>query len=280
MERRSPGARRTTGGEVGRQPRIDGLRRIHGDGPPRRVVKLAMPQPIRVRLVEREPIADGVVDVRLDLVEPAEIQFRPGQFMTLPVGKDASGHDHRRSYSIASLPDQLRSLRFIIRILTHGLASDFWKSLPVGAEVEMTGPHGFFTLEPQHSGDVVFAATGTGLAPLFPMLAELSQRRQEALRRDVYWGLRQEKDLFLADEVTAACARAGARLHTYLSRPTDGWTGLRGRITTPVLEAVASLHDPTFYIVGNGAMIAELKRSLIDRGVDRKKHIRTEAFFD
>ena len=42
----------------------------------------------------------------------------------------------------------------------------------------------------------------------------------------------------------------------------------------------AELRAPTFYLVGNGAMITELKRELIARGVNRKLQIRTEAFFD
>lgn len=238
-----------------------------------------MPQPISARLVQSEPVADGVADVRLELVAPTEVSFRAGQFMTLPVGKDAAGRDVRRSYSIASRADATDGLRFIIRILPQGIASDFWRNLPLGATVEMTGPHGFFTLDPQHTGDVLFAATGTGLAPVLPMLAELAQR-PETGRRDVYWGLRREEDLFVPTEVAAACAEAGARLYTYLSRPSDSWPGARGRITPAVLAALPSLTNPTFYIVGNGSMIAELKRSLIASGVDRKKHIRTEAFFD
>ena len=238
-----------------------------------------MSHAISVRLVQREPVADGVVDVRCQLVDPARIPFRAGQFMTLAVGKDEAGRDVRRSYSIASRTEDADVLRFIVRLLPTGLASDFWRDLPLGAQVEMTGPHGFFTLDPQHSGDVVFVATGTGLAPVLPMLAELSQRR-EAGRREVYWGLRREADLFVPDEVAAACADAGASLHTYLSRPEDTWSGAQGRITGPVLDALPSFSSPTFYIVGNGAMIAELKRALIARGIDRKKHIRTEAFFD
>jgi CDP-4-dehydro-6-deoxyglucose reductase len=238
-----------------------------------------MSQPVLSRLVQRAPVADGVVDFRLDLRDPASLSFRAGQFMTLAVGKDTAGRDVRRSYSIASRADAPSRLRFIIRILPQGPASDYWRSLPVGAEVEMTGPHGFFTLDPEHTGDVVFAATGTGLAPVLPMLAELSQR-QEKGRREVYWGLRQEEDLFVPDEVAAVCADAGATLHTYLSRPGDAWAGARGRITAPVLEALPTWTNPTFYIVGNGSMIAELKRSLIARGIDRKRHIRTEAFFD
>ena len=40
------------------------------------------------------------------------------------------------------------------------------------------------------------------------------------------------------------------------------------------------LAEPTFYLVGNGAMITELKRELMNKGINRKKQIRTEAFFD
>ncbi len=238
-----------------------------------------MSQPIRARLARSEPVADGVLDVRFELIEPPAMPFRAGQFMTLRVGKDATGMDVRRSYSIASRSDETGGLRFIIRIVPLGIASDYWSALPVGAEVDMTGPHGFFVLDPQHAGDVVFAATGTGLAPVLPMLAELTARGDPG-RREVYWGMRREEDLFLTQEVHAAVAQAGATLHTYLSRPSDRWTGARGRITGAVLQAVPSLKDPTFYIVGNGAMITELKRALVGMGIERKKRIRTEAFFD
>jgi CDP-4-dehydro-6-deoxyglucose reductase, E3 len=238
-----------------------------------------MSQPLRARLQSRTTIADGVVDLVFALVSPPSLPFRAGQFVTLAVGKDAAGRDVRRSYSIASPSAEGHRLRFIVRIVAGGPASDYWVSLPIGAELNMTGPHGFFVLDEHHAGDVVFAATGTGLAAVLPMLNEL-ERRRESGRRLVYWGVRHEADLFLADEVEAACAAAGADLRTYLSRPTPAWTGLTGRITGPVLEAFPGLHAPTFYIVGNGAMIDELKKSLIARGVDRKKHIRTEAFFD
>jgi CDP-4-dehydro-6-deoxyglucose reductase len=238
-----------------------------------------MPQPVSLRLITREAIADGVVDMRFALLDPPTLTFRAGQFMTLAVGTDAAGRDVRRSYSIASRSDAGDTLRFIIRILPQGLASDFWRDLAVGARVEMTGAHGFFTLDPVHAGDVVFAATGTGLAPVLPMLAELAQR-QETGRREVFWGLRREVDLFVPQEVAAACAGARATLHTYLSGPQGAWAGGRGRIIDPILTALATWNDPTFYIVGNGSMIAELKKALMGRGIDRKKRIRTEAFFD
>jgi NAD(P)H-flavin reductase len=111
------------------------------------------------------------------------------------------------------------------------------------------------------------------------MLDEL-RARPEPGRRLVYWGQRHESDLYLREELEAACTAAGASLHIHLSRPSESWQGPRGRITQPILEALPDLHAPTFYLVGNGAMIRELKAGLVQRGVDRKRQIRTEAFFD
>jgi len=75
-------------------------------------------------------------------------------------------------------------------------------------------------------------------------------------------------------------ARAGAELRVYLTAPGETWRDGRGRITPAVLERLPELVAPTFYLVGNGAMITELKRELVARGINRKTQIRTEAFFD
>jgi CDP-4-dehydro-6-deoxyglucose reductase len=231
------------------------------------------------RMTRRKIVADGVVDLTFSLVEPARLDFRAGQFVTLSVGKNPEGREIRRSYSIASQGNRGEALRFLIKVIPGGPGSDFFLELPLGHELSMTGPHGFFQLAPEHPGDVVFAATGTGLAPVMSMLLDLAGRDEPGARH-LYWGLRQESDLFVPDEIAGLCDAARTTLHTYLSRPTGPWTGTTGRITQAVLEALPSLRSPTFYIVGNGAMIVELKQGLVDRGVDRKKQIRTESFFD
>jgi CDP-4-dehydro-6-deoxyglucose reductase len=238
-----------------------------------------MPGPIRTRLSRRAIVAGDVVDLVFDLVDPPQLDFRAGQFVTLSVGTDAEGKPLRRSYSIASRSDRGEALRFLIKVIPGGVGSDFFTDLPLGTEVAMTGPHGFFVLDDGHPGDVVFAATGTGLAPVLPMIAELS-RRGEPGQRELYWGLRHESDLFVPQEVAALCDEGRVKLHTYLSRPSEGWTGPKGRITQAILDRLPGLQAPTFYLVGNGAMIGELKKELVARGIDRKKQIRTEAFFD
>ena len=91
-----------------------------------------------------------------------------------------------------------------------------------------------------------------------------------------------ESDLFAHEEIARLCERSGTELRIYLSaaQENDGWGGGRGRITPAILAQLPSLTSPTFYLVGNGAMITELKRELVEKGVNRKKQIRTEAFFD
>jgi CDP-4-dehydro-6-deoxyglucose reductase len=242
-----------------------------------------MPGPLTATLSERRIIAPGIADLAFAMQSPARLDFRAGQFVSLAVG-EPPGTDEptpRRSYSIASQSDAGHTLRFIIRVIPEGTASAYLMALPLGAAVSMTGPHGFFMLDAAHAGEVVFGATGTGVAAVMPMLGELA-RRPEAGRHPVrvYWGVRQESDLFAREEIEDLAARAGAALSIHLSAPEDGWRGARGRITAAILEHLPALLAPTFYLVGNGAMITELKRELVARGVNRKAQIRTEAFFD
>src|SRR6185312_10002780 len=244
-----------------------------------------MPAPITAELVAREPIAAGIAQLSFALREPPRLDFKAGQFVSIAIPSASPDSEvvPRRSYSIASQSDAGELLRFIIRVIPEGKASEFLMTLPMGSLVNMTGPHGFFVLDERHPGDVVFGATGTGFAAVMPMLGELARRRESGLespRSLVLWGARQESDLFARDEIDALVARAGSELRLFLTAPGPNWHGDRGRITPALLDRLPELSAPTFYLVGNGAMISELKRELIARGVNRRAQIRTEAFFD
>ena len=234
-----------------------------------------MSGPITAALTGRTIVAPGIADLRFDMRTPSALAFRAGQFVSLSVDPSLP----RRSYSIASQSDCPESFRLLLRVIDGGPASAYLMSMPLGTVVPMTGPHGFFTLEPQHAGDVVFAATGVGIAAVMPMLGELA-RQPLTGRRLLFWGLRHQEDLFALDEITELGRRSGTTLDLHLTQPPPDWTGSRGRITGTVLERFPTLSAPTFYLVGNGAMIDELKRELCARGVNRKQRIRTEAFFD
>jgi len=227
-------------------------------------------------LVRATPRADGVVEYVLRTDEP--LKFRPGQFVSVRVGVDSDDNPILRSYSIASPPGR-DEISLILKLIEGGPGSDYFATLSPGARVRFTGPMGFFCLDLQHAGDVVFGVTGVGITPVLPMIGELATRPERG-RIVLYWGNRHAEDLFWLDELAALqkkCDRLGVEV--FLTGDAPSWSGRRGRITQAVLDDLPRFDKPVFYLVGNGAMIKELKAALQQRGVDRKRQIRNEAFF-
>ena len=237
-------------------------------------------------LTERRPLARDCLEYRFALdAEDAGLRWRGGQFISLNVGRAEDGSAILRSYSLANRPAQgpaPGALTLVVKLLPAGPASDWFRAAAPGDRVRFTGPMGFFCLDlAPHAGDVVLCATGTGVAPFLPMIDELLER-DEAGRVALLWGLRDEGDRFYGAELDGRVARSAGRLSvtTTLSRPGDTYRGPRGRITPLCFDLLPALSRPTFYLCGNGAMIREVKAGLVERGVDRKRQIRVEAFFD
>jgi NAD(P)H-flavin reductase len=239
-----------------------------------------VPSPIEATLASKESIASGVFDLRFAISSPARLGFQAGQFVTLLVPGGQAGASVRRSYSIASPTSCGEQVRLIARQIPGGYASEYFTRLSPGDLVSMAGPFGGFTLGESHPGDLVFGTTGTGIATIMPMLEELARMPERAPgKRLVYWGLRRTEDIFARDELEDLCRRASAELCIHLSSAGPGWKGRHGRINSSVLAQVPELCAPVFYLVGNGAMVTEMRSSLVEQGVDRKRQIRTEAFF-
>ena len=239
------------------------------------------------RLTGSRTLADGVIEYHFTLTsDDTAMRWRSGQFLSLRVGESADGTPILRSYSIASRPDPGGRFRLVLKLVPGGSASEWFRALPVGAEVRFTGPMGFFVLDPAHPGDLVFGATGTGLAPIVPMIEDVLDRGapggSETSRIHLFFGVRAPTDLFWTDEIDRLVAASRGRLTATISltQPPPDWSSARGRITPQIFALLPALDRPTFYLCGNGAMIREVKAGLIARGVDRKQQIRTEAFFD
>jgi ferredoxin-NADP reductase len=233
----------------------------------------------RARVVGVRTLTEGVLEWRLRLLDPPRVSFRAGQYLSLDCGLDEHGLPQRRAYSIVSPPADGATLAICAKLIAGGLGSRFLQDLQEGDEVDFTGPMGMFVLDLQHPGDVVFAATGTGITPVIPMLEELLAR-DEPGRVLLYWGLRTVGDIFYRDQIEALAARAPRlTVHLSLTQPPPSWSGPRGRINAAVLAALPELREPVFYLVGNGAMIEELRGALKERGVETRRRVRTEAFF-
>lgn len=97
----------------------------------------------------------------ITLTKPKSFKYLPGQWIRL-------FHDAvERDYSLVSAPGQ-PNLSLCIRNIEGGILSPELSKAPVGSRFRFTGPHGYFTFKPS-ARQVVFVATGTGVAPFVSM---------------------------------------------------------------------------------------------------------------
>jgi ferredoxin--NADP+ reductase len=95
---------------------------------------------------------------------------------------------------------------------THkGVASNYICDLKVGDEVEMTGPSGktFLLPETDFSDDIIFCATGTGIAPFYGMTVELLEHKLINFTGNLYliYGAPYSDEIVLKNEFEALAAK-------------------------------------------------------------------------
>ena len=88
-------------------------------------------------------------------------------------------------------------LRFLIRRDPQGEVSGYLHKLPVGAEIELRGPHLEYAI-PNDVNEVVFLAGGTGIAPALQVVHHLivlsSSPGSESPRIHILWANRRRED--------------------------------------------------------------------------------------
>ena len=216
-------------------------------------------------------LAPDVVNLELE-VEADALDYLPGQYMNvlLPEG----GH---RSFSMASRPGGNR-VDFHVRRVPGGRFTDgALRQLRAGDRLEVEIPLGGFRLHQEDYRPLLMVATGTGLAPLKGMLESLMDD-EDCPPVSLYWGMRTEGDLYLADEIRGW----GERLYDFsfvpvLSRGSDAWTGRRGYVQDAVEQDLPDLSEHAVYLCGSPAMISDAKRRFLARGASAE-HVYADGF--
>ncbi len=230
-------------------------------------------------------LSPSVRGVTLSAVDGAPFEFAAGQWVDVHVQHERGAI--KRAYSIASAPGSLglpstpsaSSFELAITRVEGGVMSNVLHTLDVGAQVDVDGPHGFFTREPAHEArPAVFVGTGTGLAPLRAML-QIATRSADGPPMVLLFGCRSVADILWRDELdewTRACPRL--RVEVTLSRADDAWSGRRGYVQTHLQDVMHGLSAPQVYVCGLSRMVQDVRRVLKqDLGLDRKQ-IQTERY--
>ena len=226
--------------------------------------------PVYTFTAQVESIKNLTYDVRqldLRLIEPKTISFKPGQFISFEVPHPQTGRLVTRAYSIASPPSCSEVVTLLFNLVPGGPGSMFLFDLKAGEKTHFKGPAGSFYLRDDPGRDLLFIASGTGIAPIRAMLLANADR-PDARTATLFWGLRSQRDLYYQEELAELSNRTPTlRAITTLSRPELDWSGESGRVLRLIEERIVSVKNLAVYLCGNSAMIADATSLLRKKGL-------------
>jgi NAD(P)H-flavin reductase len=178
-----------------------------------------------------------------------------------------TGHLLTRAYSIASQPSRSGIITLLFNLVSGGPGSGFLFHLKAGEKTQFKGPAGHFYLRDDPERELLFVASGTGIAPIRSMLLANAERPHPR-PATLFWGLRSQRDLYDQEELAELSRRTPTLTAiTTLSRPERGWPGSSGRVLRLIEERIASVKNLAVYLCGNSAMIADATALLQKKGL-------------
>jgi CDP-4-dehydro-6-deoxyglucose reductase len=219
---------------------------------------------------------DIVRELVISASEPANFQFKAGQFVMLHVPQP-EGKPALRAYSIASTEERKDGFHLLFKFVDNGVASKFVWSLKGHEELQFTGPFGRVFFKEPPTEQIIFLNTGTGLSQHYSYLVS-KMRQYPDLKYRMLFGIRSEKDIYYQPQLEALKKDLKDFQYEYvLSRPQNDWTGKKGYVQNFISEFNYMNIESTFYLCGNGGMIKDVKAILETQGFD-KTRVHSEAF--
>ena len=225
------------------------------------------------RVVENRKVTHDIRRLRLAVEAGGPFDFSAGQYAMVSFeGLPA------RDFSMASLPGDAL-IEFHIRLVAGGTVSPFvLRGLRTGDRVRVQGPQGISFLRAAHSGPIVALAGGSGLAPI-KSIVEQALRKGAKQPIHLYFGVRDERDLYLEDHFEAlAAAHENLRFLPVLSEP-RGPTRRRTGFLAEVLRADhRDLDGCKAYLAGPPVMVESCVTMLKALGL-RDEDCHADAFY-
>ena len=190
------------------------------------------------------------------------------------------GSPLRKPYSIASAPwelDKTGVLQVLAQVDDTGALDPHLELAAPGTLIDVDGPFGSFGL-PRDFEDspLLFAAGGTGIAPLRSMLMQrLSLPRVPPIA--VVYSARSPEEFAYRAELDAMAKAGRVTLWLTVSRAEGLWEGRRGRIDEPLLRDALPSLESCCLICGPPALVTSVKALLLNLGVAEER-ILTEKY--
>jgi CDP-4-dehydro-6-deoxyglucose reductase len=136
---------------------------------------------------------------------------------------------------------------------------------------------GSFFVRENEQENIIFLATGTGIAPIKAILENLSKTANQFTNKNLWLfvGARYENDLFWNPNKLSPINNL--KYIPVLSRASEEWEGEKGYVQDIVIKHRISLEKSQVYACGSNNMIEAAKKTLIEKGLN-KKYFFSDAF--
>ena len=220
--------------------------------------------PAKISIIEK--LTDDILKIVLRLPPNSNFNFNSGQYVNIIKG------NLTRSYSIANCSDHKNQLEFFIKNYENGLMSEyFFKEAKINDLLRLEGPIGTFFLRESSFKNIIFLATGTGVAPIKSILEGLDKFHEQYQNKN-FWvivGARYQEDLFWEPNLK----NLNINYIPVLSIHVNDWNGAKGYVQNIVLKQQIDLENTQVYACGSDNMIKSAKELFL------KNSLKENSFF-
>lgn len=231
----------------------------------------------KTKLKSKKEIANGTMAFYLE--KPDGFTYKAGQFAdyTLINPKETDAEGNTRGFSLASAPFE-QDIMFATRMRDTAFKRDM-KTMDIGTGLTLDGSYGSFTLQNNTRIPAVFLSGGIGITPVRSIILQATHDKT-AHKIFLFYANKTPADAAFLDELRDA-EKSNSNF-TFIPSMTEDksnqWHGETGFFTKEMLtKYIGDLTTPIYYIAGPAAMVASLRKTLTDAGID-EDNIRTEEF--
>ena len=232
---------------------------------------------MKAEIIDKKEIAEGILWVKFNLLGK-KIDFKPGQFFYInlikPPYNDSKGIS--RHFTIINSPEN----EGVIEMATRIRDSAFKRSLadmPIGSEVEISGPDGNFILPDKTIAPLVFITGGIGITPFMSILRYIDNKKLPYKIVILYSNSNQKSAAFLSELISIAKNNPKIKLILTMTDEPD-FTGEKRLIDASFIKKyVPDWDSAIFMLSGPPGMVQAINEELKKLGVNKKK-IKTEQF--
>ena len=221
-----------------------------------------VPRPARIRRCVQE--THDTFTVELDAGDGG-LPFKPGQFNMIYV------------FGVGEVPLSLSGDPGAAHNVVHtirevGTVTQAIRRLRKGGTLGVRGPYGqSWPFERAVRADVVLVAGGIGLAPLRPVLYQISAHRGDFGKVVLLYGTRSPEDILYRRELQRWGAHHGVQVAVTVDRAVGPWPGHVGVVTTLIPRADFDPLNAVALLCGPEIMMRFTAEALRTRGVSKER---------